>query len=92
MCCTVKPLLYLGVELCQYYDKDEEEFIDMWLAFGIGHLDGNLEPTLKALEEMKRTTPKDKTKDNNDSFETQQNKRFSSLSKAEPVMYPFKCF
>lgn len=47
------------MELCQWYNVEEEEFVDMWIAFGV-QLDGNLEPTLESLDEMKRKVPRSK--------------------------------
>ncbi|KAL7301331.1 hypothetical protein TKK_0006066 [Trichogramma kaykai] len=56
------------MELCFWYHVDAEEFVDMWVAYGINHLDGNLTPTVKKLEEMKRATPRDKNKKQNTSL------------------------
>ncbi|KAJ8673830.1 hypothetical protein QAD02_005092 [Eretmocerus hayati] len=61
------------VELCHLFNVDEEEFVEMWVAFGVGHLDGDLEPTLKGLEEMKRVTRKKVTKEHDSTFEKHQN-------------------
>jgi hypothetical protein len=61
----------------------------MWLAFGINHLDGNLEPTLQALEKMKLDALKINSENYDKSFEKQeQTKYFLNASDSNRWVYP----
>ncbi|XP_008205907.1 DNA polymerase alpha subunit B isoform X4 [Nasonia vitripennis] len=63
------------IELCHWYNIDEEELVNMWVAFGVGHLDGNLEPTVRALDEMKHVTPRNINRNPDTSNRTQPEQR-----------------
>ncbi|XP_058806528.1 DNA polymerase alpha subunit B [Phymastichus coffea] len=72
------------VELCHWYNKSEEEFGDIWVAFCIQHQDGNLNPTLEALEELKKITPREeKGCDNIFKKHQEQNIKLLNSSKSE---------
>lgn len=79
-------LLFLGIELCNRYNLEAEDFCDQWYAFTISNLNGAA-PTVENLEKLERkeyqsskakskiiTTPKGK----------------SSTSIPEIDSYPFK--
>lgn len=59
----------------------------MWIAFGV-MLDGNLEPTLKSLNEMKRKTPRSKNHDENNSIE-KTSLKFQPVARSMTEKYPF---
>lgn len=73
---------------------DEEELVNMWVAFGVAHLDGNLEPSVKALDEMKHVTPRSKNKNHDISAKTlpEQSKNYTNPSTSDTWMYPYKIF
>lgn len=82
--------MLLGIELCHWYGKTEEEFGDMWVAFCLQHKDGNFDPTLKALEEFKRISPREK-EDCESSHKNHEEKHEKLLNITKPcgITYPF---